>query len=49
MKKYILGLVVMVSLFSCDTKEKEALQSKVDSLSYQLNVSKEAEALCNCK
>ncbi len=47
MKKYILGLVVMVSLFSCDTKEKEALQSKVDSLSYQLNVSKEAEAKLN--
>lgn len=49
MKKYILGIVVMVSLFSCDTKEKEnvALQSKVDSLSYQLNVSKESEAKLN--
>lgn len=49
MKKFILGIVVMVSLFSCDTKEKEnvALQSKVDSLSYQLNVSKEAEAKLN--
>jgi hypothetical protein len=47
MKKYILGIVVMVSLFSCDTKEKEALQTKVDSLSYQLNVSKEAESKMN--
>jgi hypothetical protein len=49
MKKYILGIVVMISLFSCDTKEKEnvALQSKVDSLSYQLNVSKESEAKLN--
>lgn len=39
----------MVSLFSCDTKEKEnvALQSKVDSLSNQLNVSKESEAKLN--
>jgi hypothetical protein len=49
MKKYILGIVIMISLFSCDTKEKEnvALQSKVDSLSYQLNVSKESEAKLN--
>jgi hypothetical protein len=45
MKKYILGLAIVVSLFSCDTKEKEriALQRKVDSLSVQLVASKEVE------
>ncbi|MEK6782706.1 MAG: hypothetical protein AABY93_13475 [Bacteroidota bacterium] len=47
MKKYILGLAMMVALFSCDTKEKEALQSKVDSLSIQLNASKEVQANLN--
>jgi alanyl-tRNA synthetase len=49
MKKLILGIVVTISFFSCDTKEKEnvALQSKVDSLSYQLNVSKESEVKLN--
>jgi len=47
MVKYILGVVIMVFLFSCDTKEKAALQNKVDSLSVQLNASKQAEAELN--
>lgn len=49
MKKYILGLAMIVALFSCDTKEKEnqALQSKVDSLSIQLATSKEVQANMN--
>src|SRR6185503_5144601 len=49
MKKYILGLAMMVALFSCNTKEKEnrALQSKVDSLNTQLVASKEVEANMN--
>lgn len=47
MKKYILGMVIMVALFSCDTKEKNALQQKVDSLNVQLNVSKQVEENMN--
>lgn len=47
MKKYILGLAILAIVFSCDNKEKEALQSKVDSLSIQLNESKKAEAELN--
>lgn len=47
MKKYILGVAIMVFLFSCDTKEKAALQSKVDSLTVQLTASKEVEASMN--
>ena len=47
MKKYILGVVIMVALFSCGTKEKVALQNKVDSLNYELNVSKQAEESLN--
>lgn len=38
---------MMVALFSCDTKEKEALQSKVDSLNTQLFASKQLEANMN--
>jgi len=49
MKKYILGLALVVTLFSCDTKEKErlALSRKVDSLSVQLVASKEVEKNMN--
>lgn len=49
MKKYLLSLVILVSLFSCDTKEKErvALQQKVDSLSVQLVAGREAEESMN--
>lgn len=49
MKQYILGLALIVTLFSCDTKEKErvALARKVDSLSVQLVASKEVEKNMN--
>jgi hypothetical protein len=47
MKKYILGLCVVVTLFSCDTKEKAVLQHKVDSLSVQLTASREIEKSMN--
>jgi len=47
MKKYILGLAIVVVLFGCDTKEKEALQSKVDSLNVQLIASKQVEESMN--
>ena len=48
MKKYILGIVIMVALSSCGSKAKEeALQSKVDSLKVQLHASKEVEANMN--
>ncbi len=46
MKNYLLGAVIIVTLFSCDSKEK-ALQTKVDSLSIELNRSKEVEANMN--
>jgi hypothetical protein len=47
MKTYILGFAIAVILFGCDTKEKEALQSKVDSLNVQLMASKQAEESMN--
>ncbi len=47
MKKYILGLAIIVALFSCDTKEKARLQHKVDSLSVQLTASQEVEKSMN--
>jgi hypothetical protein len=47
MKKYILGLVIIVTLFSCDTKEKAILQHKVDSLSVQLSASQAVEKSMN--
>jgi hypothetical protein len=47
MKKYIFGIAVIVALSSCDSKEKAALQHKVDSLSVQLNISKDAEKELN--
>jgi len=47
MKKYILGFVILVTLFSCDTKDKAALQHKVDSLSIQLTTSREVEKRMN--
>lgn len=43
MKKYLLVAVVAAFLFSCDNKEKAALQTKVDSLSLQLTNSQEVE------
>ena len=43
MKTYILGLVVAVNLFGCDSKEKLALQHKVDSLYVELVEIKEIE------
>jgi len=48
MKKYILGIVIMVALSSCGSKAKEeALQARVDSLKVQLHASKEVEANMN--
>lgn len=47
MKKYILGFAIIVVLFGCDTKEKEALQVKVDSLRVQLVASREVEESMN--
>ncbi len=49
MKQYILGLALIVTLFSCDTKEKErlSLSRKVDSLSVQLVASREVEKNMN--
>jgi hypothetical protein len=47
MKQYILALAILPLLFSCDTKEKTALQGKVDSLTIQLTASKKAEAGMN--
>jgi chromosome segregation ATPase len=47
MKKYILGLVVLAALSGCGTKEKVALQHKVDSLTVQLTASREAEQSMN--
>lgn len=47
MKKYLLGLVIIAALFSCDTKEKAILQQKVDSLSVQLTASRQVEKNMN--
>lgn len=47
MKKYIFGIAIIVALIGCDSKEKTALQHKVDSLSVQLNSSKDAEKNLN--
>jgi hypothetical protein len=47
MKYLILAFALMLFLFSCDTKEKTALQGKVDSLTVQLTASKKAEAGMN--
>lgn len=47
MKKYLLGLVIIVALFSCDTQEKAILQQKVDSLSVQLTASRQVEKNMN--
>ncbi len=47
MKKYFLGLVILVTLFSCDTKEKEAMQVKIDSLNTQLVASRQVEESMN--
>lgn len=47
MKTYILGVALVTLLFSCDTKEKARLQTKVDSLNVALNESKKVEATMN--
>jgi hypothetical protein len=47
MKKYILGLAILVAVSSCENKEKVALQHKVDSLSVQLSASREVENSMN--
>lgn len=43
MKTYILGLVIVATLAGCESKEKLALQHKVDSLSIELVAVKEVE------
>lgn len=47
MKKYFIGLALLATLVSCDTKEKQALQNKVDSLDVELNIRKDLEANMN--
>lgn len=47
MKKYIIGVAIMVALSACGTKEKVALQQKVDSLNLVLTASKEVEKSMN--
>lgn len=43
MKTCILGLVIVAALFGCESKEKLALQQKVDSLNVELVAIKEVE------
>ena len=43
-KALVLSLGVAAAMLSCDTKEKERLQSKVDSLSTELQASQEVAA-----
>lgn len=43
MKNYVLGAAIVLTLFSCDKKEKEMLQGKVDSLQQELTASREVE------
>jgi len=47
MKNYIVGVAILLFFVSCDTKEKAAMQSKIDSLSVQLTASKQVEASMN--
>jgi hypothetical protein len=47
MKKYILGLVIVATLFGCEPKENLTLQSKVDSLNVELTNMKEVERSFN--
>lgn len=47
MKNYIIGITLMFALASCETKEKAVLQQRIDSLSIQLNNSKDAEKNLN--
>lgn len=47
MKNYIAVLAIIVALSGCESKEEIALQHKVDSLSVQLNASREVERSMN--
>jgi hypothetical protein len=47
MKKYIFALLIATALFSCNTNEKAVLKNRVDSLTVQLNASREAEQSLN--
>ena len=47
MKTYIIAATLAAALFSCDSKEKEHLQLKVDSLNYVLAESQKAEKTMN--
>jgi chromosome segregation ATPase len=47
MKTYILVFSAAAAFFSCGTKERTQLQSKVDSLSFALNESQKAETAMN--
>jgi len=43
MKKYIFGIAMVWALTSCDSKEKETLKNRIDSLNTQLNIHKDSE------
>lgn len=47
MKKFLVGFALVVVLFSCDTKEKEALKVTVDSLRIELLASQRVEESMN--
>lgn len=47
MKNFIIGITIVFALASCETKEKAVLQQRIDSLSIELNNSKDAEKNLN--
>jgi hypothetical protein len=47
MKQSLLGIIILITLFSCDTKEKETMQFKIDSLNTQLVASRQVEESMN--
>ncbi len=47
MKNYIIVIAIAATLFSCDTKEKAHLQSRIDSLNNALVESKKTELALN--
>lgn len=47
MKNFIIGISIVFALTSCETKEKAVLQQRIDSLSIELNNSKDAEKNLN--
>jgi hypothetical protein len=47
MKNFIIGITIVFALASCVSKEKAVLQQRIDSLSIELNNSKDAEKNLN--